>query len=226
MTARPRHRRTAPPRLLSSLRTALTVGGFGIVLPLLGPGTAEAASGTTWDRVAGCESGGDWSINTGNGNYGGLQFTQQTWAAFGGTAYAPRADLASRAEQITVAEDVLARQGPGAWPVCSVRAHLTRGGQGAPDGRRAPAKRASGPRHAAPKSRWRGGTSQRPDTGGHTTAPGTSYTVREGDTLSGLARQATVPGGWQRLYDANRNVIGGDPDVIYPGQRLTLPAGH
>ncbi|MFC3587066.1 transglycosylase family protein [Streptantibioticus rubrisoli] len=216
MTARPRHRRTAPPRLLPSLRTALTVGSFGIVLPLLGPGTSDAASGTTWDRVAGCESGGDWSINTGNGNYGGLQFTQQTWAAFGGTAYAPRADLASRAEQITVAEAVLAQQGPGAWPVCSVRAHLTRD-----DGRREPMVRPSGPRHAAPKARSRGGTAPRPEA-----APTTSYTVREGDTLSGVAAQTAVPGGWQRLYEANRNVIGADPDVIYPGQRLTLPPAH
>ncbi|MDF3289723.1 LysM peptidoglycan-binding domain-containing protein [Streptomyces silvisoli] len=220
MSVRPRHRRTAPPRLLSSLRTALTVGGFGIVLPLLGPGTSDAASDTTWDRVAGCESGGNWSINTGNGNYGGLQFTQQTWAAFGGTAYAPRADLASKAEQIIVAEAVLARQGPGAWPVCSVRAHLTRGGHPAP------VKRSSGPRHAAPKSRSHGGTGHRPDTGGPAAAPTTSYTVHDGDTLSSVAVQATVPGGWQRLYDANRNVIGPDPDVIYPGQRLTLPSGH
>ncbi|GHI04192.1 hypothetical protein AQI88_35450 [Streptomyces cellostaticus] len=158
MNARPRHRRTTPPRLLPSLCIALTVGSFGIVLPLLGPGVSDAASGTTWDRVARCESGGNWSLNTGNGNYGGLQFTQPTWVAYRGTAYAPRADLASRAEQITVAEALLARQGPGAWPVCSARAHLTRDG-----GQSEPARRPSGPRHAAPKSRSRGGTAQRPD---------------------------------------------------------------
>ncbi|MEU6511622.1 MULTISPECIES: transglycosylase family protein [unclassified Streptomyces] len=210
MTARPRHRRTAPPRLLPSLRTALVLGSFGIVLPLLVPAVAQAASGTTWDRVAGCESGGDWSINTGNGNYGGLQFTQQTWVAYGGTAYAPRADLASRAAQITVAEAVLARQGPGAWPVCSVRAHLTRGG-----GRSEPVERPSTLRHAAPTSRSHRGTGPRPDG---------SYTVVEGDTLSGVARQAAVTGGWQRLYEANRNIIGADPDMIRPGQRLALPS--
>ncbi|MER6026188.1 transglycosylase family protein [Streptomyces sp. NPDC001851] len=208
MTARPRHRRTTPPRLLSSLRTALTIGGFGIVLPLLAPGTGAAASGTVWDRVAGCESGGDWSSNTGNGNYGGLQFTQPTWVAYGGTAYASRADLASRAEQITVAEAVLARQGPGAWPVCSVRAHLTRGG-----GQREPVVRHAHPGRAVPRSR-----------GGADGRTGTVYTVHYGDTLSGVARQADVAGGWQRLYDANRNVIGPDPDVICPGQRLILPS--
>ncbi|MFD8395863.1 transglycosylase family protein [Streptomyces sp. NPDC059680] len=210
MTAPPRHRRTTSPRLLSSLRTVVTIGSLGVVLPLLAPGVGEAASGTTWDRVADCESGGNWSTNTGNGNYGGLQFTQPTWVAYGGTVYAPRADRASRAEQITVAEAVLARQGPGAWPVCSVRAHLRRGG-----GQSEPLVRPAGPRHAVPGPRSHGGTDRR---------PGTSYTVHVGDTLSSVARQAAVFGGWQRLYDANRKAIGPDPDVIYPGQRLTVPS--
>ncbi|TFV90054.1 hypothetical protein E4P38_04865 [Blastococcus sp. CT_GayMR16] len=71
-----------------------------------------------WNAVAQCESGGNWSINTGNGYYGGLQFSQSTWNAFGGGAYAPRADLAARAQQIAVAEKVLAVQGRGAWPTC------------------------------------------------------------------------------------------------------------
>ena len=65
-----------------------------------------------------CESGGNWSINTGNGYYGGLQFSSSTWLAFGGGAYAPRADLAAKPQQIAIAEHVLAAQGPGAWPVC------------------------------------------------------------------------------------------------------------
>jgi hypothetical protein len=65
-----------------------------------------------------CESGGNWSINTGNGYYGGLQFSAGTWAGFGGTEYAPRADLASKSQQIAIAERVLAVQGPGAWPTC------------------------------------------------------------------------------------------------------------
>ncbi|WP_304412916.1 transglycosylase family protein [Blastococcus sp. URHD0036] len=75
-------------------------------------------SGHDWDAVARCESGGNWSINTGNGYYGGLQFSQRTWDAFGGRAYAARADLAGKAQQIAVAEEVLAAQGPGAWPTC------------------------------------------------------------------------------------------------------------
>lgn len=80
----------------------------------LGAGTANAASGN-WDAVAQCESGGNWAINTGNGYYGGLQFSQSTWASHGG---AGSAHNASREEQIRVAENVLANQGPGAWPTC------------------------------------------------------------------------------------------------------------
>ena len=74
-------------------------------------------SGTGWDGVAACESGGNWSINTGNGYYGGLQFTQQTWAGAGGLTYAPRADLATPAQQIAVASTL----GLNNWPVCGAR---------------------------------------------------------------------------------------------------------
>jgi len=81
-------------------------------------GPAPETSAHDWDAVAQCESGGNWTINTGNGFYGGLQFTPSTWAAFGGTAFAPRADLATKAQQIAVAERVLDVQGPGAWPTC------------------------------------------------------------------------------------------------------------
>ena len=85
----------------------------GAALALAGP--AAAAPDSTWDAVAGCESGNNWSINTGNGYYGGLQFSQSTWTAFGGKAYASRADLASREEQIAIAEKTLAGQGWRAW---------------------------------------------------------------------------------------------------------------
>lgn len=71
-----------------------------------------------WQKVARCESGGNWAINTGNGFYGGLQFTQQSWAGVGGLKYAPRADLATPAQQMAMADKLLAIQGPGAWPVC------------------------------------------------------------------------------------------------------------
>ena len=88
--------------------------------------SSSAQASTVWDRLANCESGGNWSINTGNGFYGGLQFSYTTWNAFGGQRYAGRADLATKGEQITVAKRVLQAQGPGAWPHCSVVAGLTR----------------------------------------------------------------------------------------------------
>jgi hypothetical protein len=86
--------------------------------PAPAPPAPAPPSGHDWDAVAMCESGGNWSINTGNGYYGGLQFSAGTWAAYGGTAYAPRADLATKSQQIAVAELVLAGQGAGAWPTC------------------------------------------------------------------------------------------------------------
>lgn len=95
------------------------------------PGPAQAWDTGVWERVALCESSGNWAINNGNGFYGGLQFTPSTWAGFGGAEYAARADLASKDEQIAVARRVLNSQGPGAWPVCSVKAGLTRENGGA-----------------------------------------------------------------------------------------------
>ena len=87
------------------------------------PGTEvpPVANGSTWDALASCEAGGNWSINTGNGFYGGVQFDQNTWERQGGLRYAARADLATREEQIAIATVTQARQGWGAWPVCSGR---------------------------------------------------------------------------------------------------------
>ncbi|MBC2682021.1 DUF348 domain-containing protein [Corynebacterium sp. 4HC-13] len=84
----------------------------------------SVANGSVWDQLAQCESGGNWAINTGNGFYGGLQFTQQSWEGFGGTQYAPRADLATREQQIAVAEKIQASQGWGAWPACTAKMGL------------------------------------------------------------------------------------------------------
>ena len=88
------------------------------------PGTEvpAVANGEIWDAISRCEAGGNWAINTGNGYYGGVQFDQNTWERNGGLRFAPRADLASREEQIAVAQVTQTRQGWGAWPVCSGRA--------------------------------------------------------------------------------------------------------
>ncbi|BBZ77705.1 hypothetical protein MANY_30420 [Mycolicibacterium anyangense] len=94
--------------------TGAVIGGGSIALA----GQAQAAPDSEWDQVARCESGGNWAINTGNGYQGGLQFSPGTWAAHGGTQYAPAANMASKDQQIAIAEHVLATQGKGAWPVC------------------------------------------------------------------------------------------------------------
>ena len=98
-------------------KAAATAGNTGAAAPAV-------ADGSVWDAIAACESGGDWSINTGNGYHGGLQFNQGTWAAYGGTAYAPTADLATREQQIAIAEKTQAAQGWGAWPACTARLGL------------------------------------------------------------------------------------------------------
>lgn len=116
-SANGRHRR---PRQAPAIVVAAGVTGSAIAIPLLGASGAHAADATTWDRVAECESGGSWSADFGNGHYGGLQFSPETWKAYGGEAYAERADLASRAQQIAVAEEVLDGRGPQAWPSCAV----------------------------------------------------------------------------------------------------------
>jgi hypothetical protein len=104
------------------------VTGSAIAIPLLGAAGASAAPASTWDRVAECESGGMWSADLGNGYYGGLQLSQETWDAFGGGEYANSPALASRSQQIAIAEKVLDAQGPGAWPSCSSISGLKVGG--------------------------------------------------------------------------------------------------
>ncbi|WP_408930299.1 transglycosylase family protein [Corynebacterium sp. YSMAA5_1_F9] len=84
----------------------------------------DVAAGSVWDSIAQCEATGNWSINTGNGFSGGLQFTPSTWASFGGTEYAPEAWQASREQQIAVAQKVQAAQGWGAWPACTAKLGL------------------------------------------------------------------------------------------------------
>ncbi|MFF2655736.1 transglycosylase family protein [Kitasatospora sp. NPDC058032] len=208
----------------------LGVAGIGLTIPCLTAGTASAASVATWDKVAQCESGGNWSINTGNGFYGGLQFTNSTWASFGGTGYAARADLATKDQQIAIAEKVLAVQGPGAWPVCSVQAGLTKGGAPAavdtssaaatkpaaqtPAPAAKPAEKPAEKPATAPQNRqWRQQAGQQ---------AAEDYTVVAGDWLSTIADRHQVQGGWQRLYELNRATLTDGPHAIYPGQHLTL----
>lgn len=204
----------APNR--SQTRTTAVLAGAALLAPLgllAATGNAAAADSGVWDRIAQCESGGNWHINTGNGYYGGLQFAASTWRAYGGTAYAPTADQATKAQQIAVATKVQRAQGWGAWPTCSARA----GAYGSAPAASAAGSSASSTK-AAPST-----PSQTPErSSGHTTRDSSrgDYTVREGDTLSGIAaRHGTT---WRKVYDANKSVIGGDPHLIVPGQRLEL----
>lgn len=125
MAYAPRHRAPKTSRPIRKTTAAVTAV-VAVAAPLSSTLTsADAATGKTWDRLASCESGGNWHINTGNGYYGGLQFSSGTWIAYGGGKYAARADLASREQQIAIAEKVLKGSGWGAWPACSSRLGLT-----------------------------------------------------------------------------------------------------
>ncbi|WKX70757.1 transglycosylase family protein [Streptomyces sp. XD-27] len=360
-----RHRR---PRQAPAIVVAAGVTGASIALPLLGATGAHAADTATWDRVAECESGGMWSANAGNGFYGGLQLTLDMWKSYGGTSYAPRPDLASRSQQISVAESILADRGPQAWPGCALNAGLKDGGDapevnpgstepprsgaeepdggdadstkpadedtstekpdsdsgsddtsdadrdrtdGDADGKapedgkgdkdadgekgdkadedgkgstdRADGKDPERDSDSAPKpsedpadgrtddgkgdggdeSKGDGkapspdaGRTPEPGSGRHRGAPDDRaddgerrggrhasrgdrdrganpagdgpkrYTVRSGDSLSAIAAEHDVPGGWPALYEANESLVGTDPDLIHPGQRLVLDGGE
>ncbi|MFF4491401.1 transglycosylase family protein [Streptomyces sp. NPDC001544] len=117
-----RHRR---PRQAPALLVAAGVTGSAIAIPLMGASAAHAADGTTWDKVAECESGGSWSANTGNGYYGGLQISQDDWDNHGGLEYASSPEEASRSQQIAVAEKILADLGTKPWATCALLSGLT-----------------------------------------------------------------------------------------------------
>lgn len=305
-----RHRR---PRQAPALLVAAGVTGSAIAIPLLGASGASAADGTTWDRVADCETGGAWSQNSGNGYYGGLQLSQEDWENHGGLDYAASADLASRSQQIAVAERILADQGVGAWRTCGLLSGLQQdkgsdssdssdssGSEDSPglldslgsspsaspssspsspdtsspsDGEtvkpdKSPEssdssqdRQADGAPSATPES-GRSGNSQQSDdssaptdtgsgrhrgpsadetgtpesgradesTGRHSSrgdevsggASEGAYIVGVGDSLWSIADALRVSGGWHALYDGNEKAVGADPNLIHPGQKLTV----
>ncbi len=241
LISKSKHRR---PSKCTRIATLAGVTGAAVAVPLMGATGANAATTGQWDQVAQCESTGNWSINTGNGYYGGLQFSASTWAAYGGTAYAPTADKASKAQQIQIAEKVLASQGKGAWPHCGV--NLTQGGY-TPPKPQAPQQAApkAAPKHAGPRAsddQAPASDDQAPSRSSERyvpkhaapkqaapqqNAPKTikkgdgEYKVAAGDTLAKIAKAENVKGGWQKLYDLNDDVVT-DADLIYPGQQLHL----
>ncbi|UGT59800.1 transglycosylase family protein [Nocardia asteroides] len=140
-----RHRKpTSTGRTVAKVAlTGAVIGSAGVALA----GNAAAAPDSDWDRLATCEAGGNWGINTGNGFQGGLQFSPSTWKAHGGGEYAASAHNASREEQIVVAERVLASQGWGAWPSCSSKLGLS----SAPSQRSAPVESQGWAQQVAPQ---------------------------------------------------------------------------
>ncbi|WP_241265990.1 transglycosylase family protein [Streptomyces boncukensis] len=224
---------------MSKRRNAALLAGAGIVAPLaLLAATATSATAApndgVWDRIAKCESGGNWNTNTGNGYYGGLQFSAGTWKAYGGTKYAPTADQASKSAQIAVAAKVQAGQGWGAWPSCSAKA----GASGRAPAAQAPSARRAPSAPAAPRTRQQPQRTTQPQSSRPAAQPaapnrdaaqpsrgtgrsGTgNYTVRAGDTLGSIAAAHGTT--WQAVHAANRNVIGGNPNLIIPGQQLRI----
>ncbi|MFI5663194.1 transglycosylase family protein [Streptomyces sp. NPDC051684] len=335
-----RHRR---PRQAPALVVAAGVTGSAIAIPLFAASGASAATTQAWDKLAECESGGQWSLDAGNGYYGGLQFTQERWEEYGGLDYAPRADQASRSQQIAVAEKVLGDKGPSAWPMCSLTSDLTKddgsadvdpgvsaspsaqpsessdsgdddksSGEGAdggadkagsadatdpadstessdsaesaesadsgdkghdesagsdssdrptadetsdtsgnkgaessspssdkshapsdgtPAGTASPSARPSGDtsgRHRGDRADDDGSDSRK-GAGRHASRDdkraGDTYEVHAGDNLWDIAKTQDVHGGWDALYERNKETVGTDPDLILPGQSLDLGDG-
>lgn len=216
---------SSSPVAMRSVRTILSL--LLAVLSMLGLAGQNAASAATrsasaqtdWERIARCESSGRWNINTGNGYFGGLQFAASTWRAYGGHRFAPRADLASRAEQIAIGRRVLRDTGLSAWPTCG-RLGLNDSGS--------TASKNTGSGHSevgGTTTNQRPPTVQAPSRRGSQEAVTTgTYVVQAGDCLSVIANRADVPGGTQALYEMNRQTLDEGPDRIYPGQRLNLRA--
>jgi resuscitation-promoting factor RpfA len=211
MRARGRHRKPSTNGRKVGLATVPLVA----VIPLVGAPAASAATTSTWDRLARCESGGNWHINTGNGYYGGLQFNAGTWRAYGGGKFASLPHRATKSEQITVAERLLDARGWSPWPACSRRLGLdSADAKGSPSGSSSDRASRSSARTVKAKKKAKPVSTSR--------ASGRAYTVRRGDTLSRIASRKHVAGGWHRLYRINKSTIGRNPGLIRPGQRLVL----
>ena len=203
---------------------ALAIGMVAAASP-----PAGAAKRSVWDRVARCESGGNWKISTGNGYYGGLQFSGSTWRAYGGKRYAGQAHRASRSEQIAIARRVLAGQGAGAWPTCGRKAGLTRSNGKA--SRKAtpssnpgansrtfdsPKKSKNSAKKKASNSDDAKEKAKKP-----TSKSKKSVRVKRGDTLGKIAKRHHVRGGWKALWKMNKRRIR-SPHSLKIGQMLRI----
>ena len=222
-----KHRR--PSKAARAIAVVGVTGAAAVAAPLMAAGSASAATTSEWDAVAQCESGGNWSINTGNGYYGGLQFSASTWAAYGGTAYASTADQASKTQQIEIAEKVLASQGKGAWPNCGTglsSAAYSGSGSSSSGSSQSSETTTRSTEQSASRSSERPAAKKSTKT--VTTPTGKKvkkgdgeYKVVKGDTLSSIAEKHDVKGGWEKLFRLNKDIVE-DANLIYPGQQLHL----
>ncbi|MER6787120.1 transglycosylase family protein [Streptomyces sp. NPDC000658] len=230
-SAKGKHRRPSKATRAAALAG---VTGVAIAAPLMAAGNASAATASEWDAVAQCESGGNWSINTGNGYYGGLQFSASTWAAYGGTQYAGQANEASKSQQISVAEKVLASQGKGAWPVCGtgLSGASYNGGSGSSSSSNSSGSSSSSDSGSTTRSTEKQSASRSTDrpaasktvttpTGEKVKKGDGEYKVVKGDTLSSIAEKHKVKGGWHKLFELNKDIVE-DANLIFPGQQLHL----
>ena len=230
-------------------RTAAALAIGGAVAATVSMPAANAVDGATWDALAQCESGGNWSINTGNGFYGGLQFAQQSWS---GVGMSGSPATATRAQQIEAGERLLAIQGWGAWPACSAKLGLygktgaaptyteptttvaaqsqtqqtytapaAQAAPAAPAAQAAPVAAPAAPAVEAPAAPVAAPAVEAP-AAAPKAAAGT-YTVVPGDSLSLIAAKLGVAGGYQAIAAANTDIIY-NVDLIFPGQVLTIPA--
>jgi LysM repeat protein len=221
-----KHRR--PSKAARAIAVVGITGAAAVAAPLMAAGSASAATASEWDAVAQCEAGGNWSINTGNGYYGGLQFSASTWAAYGGTAYASTADQATKAQQIEIAEKVLAGQGKGAWPNCGTGlSSAAYNGSSSGSSQSSETTTRSTEQQSASRSAERP-AAEKKSTKTVTTPTGEKvkkgdgeYKVVKGDTLSTIAAEHDVKGGWEKLFKLNKDIVE-DADLIYPGQQLHL----
>ena len=239
------------PRFTRRAVATAAVAGAAIAVPLAMAGSASADS-VNWTAIANCESSGNWAADTGNGFYGGLQFTQSTWDAYGGDQYASSANLASEADQITVAESVLASQGIGAWPVCGAYAGSSTTYSGTnTSGDTSSSSTASSDTSSTSSSSSDTSSSSSSDTSSSsssdtssasssdtssTPAATSSDTSSSSSSASSTGNTYTVVSGdtlseiaakagisnWQTLYSENESVIGSNPNLILPGQVLNV----
>ncbi|EID54905.1 LysM peptidoglycan-binding domain-containing protein [Saccharomonospora xinjiangensis] len=221
MAYRGKHRK---PSAASRNLARVAVAGIAVGAPLTIAATPAQADSVNWDAIAECESGGDWSINTGNGYYGGLQFSLSTWQAYGGTGMPHET---SREQQIAIAERVLDGQGIGAWPVCGSRGYTGGSYEGTNTEGAAPSTGSGNSTGSGSSSEPAQEADPAPAPAPEPAAPASvaksnpegDYVVKKGDTLSEIAKEKNVEGGYLELVELNDGYIS-NPDYIVVGQKI------